>query len=119
MSGAPHVRIARARGEADQAKARLMGTVEETKARLAPGKLASDAVQSAKDKSIVAADEAVAAVKERPGLTAGLATVAALFIARKPLFSAVRGFFRGSDTDLDTQDIASRRTADDLEKLNG
>ena len=115
MSGAAKVRIARARGEADQAKARLMGTVDEAKARLAPGKLASDAVQSAKDKSIVVADEAVTAVKDNPGLSAGIATVAALYIARKPLFSAVRGLFRGSET----QDNASRPTADELEKFNG
>ena len=115
MSGAAQVRIARARGEADQAKARLISTVEEAKSRLAPGKLASDAVQSAKDKSIVVADEAVTAVKDNPGLSAGIATVAALYIARKPLFSAVRGLFRGSDI----QDNASRPTADELEKFNG
>lgn len=121
MSGVAHVRIARARGEADQAKARLMNTVEEAKARLAPGKLTSDAVQSAKDKSIVLADDAVTKVKERPGLTAGIATAAALYIARKPLFSAVRGFFRSSDTDtaFDTQDTASRRKADAEETTNG
>ena len=118
MSGAAHVRIARARGEADQAKARLMGTVEEAKARLAPGKLASDAVQSAKDKSIVVADVGVSTIKERPGLTAGIATVAALVIARRPLFAAVRGLFRSSDED--NQDTtSSRRRADEMEELNG
>ena len=78
MSGAAQVRIARARGEADQAKARQISTVEEAKARLAPGKLASDAVQSAEDKSIVVADEAVTAVKDNPGLSAGIATVAVM-----------------------------------------
>lgn len=121
MSGAAKVRIARARGEADEAKARLMNTVEEAKARLAPGKLASDAVQSAKDKSIVVADDAVTAVKDNPGLTAGVATVAALYIARKPLFSAVRSFFRSSDPDTapHQNDKASRRKADDMENLNG
>jgi ElaB/YqjD/DUF883 family membrane-anchored ribosome-binding protein len=119
MSGSAHVRIARARGEADQAKAQLMGTVDEAKARLAPGKLASDAVQSAKDKSIVVADDAVTKVKERPGLTAGVATAAALFIARKPLFSAVRGLFRSSDSNNGKHDTASRRKAGDLEELNG
>jgi ElaB/YqjD/DUF883 family membrane-anchored ribosome-binding protein len=119
MSGAAHVRIARARGEADQAKSRLMGTVDEAKARLAPGKLASDAVQSAKDKSIVVADDAVTKAKERPGLTAGVATVAALYIARKPLFSAVRGLFRGSNSDTKNQTKHSRRIAGDMEDING
>lgn len=119
MSGVAHVRIARARGEADQAKARLMGTVDEAKARLAPGKLASDAVQSAKDKSIVAADDAVTAVKERPGLTAGIATVAALYIARRPLFAAVRGLFRSSESDAVDNNKASRRKADEMEEIHG
>ena len=118
MSDAAKVRIARARGQADAARARLMGTVEETKARLAPGKLASDAVQSAKDKSIVVADDAVAKVKERPGLTAGIATVAALFIARKPLFAAVRGLFSSSDTEAE-ENTSSRQKAGEMEELNG
>jgi ElaB/YqjD/DUF883 family membrane-anchored ribosome-binding protein len=107
VSGAAKVRIARARGEADAAKARLMGTVEEAKERLAPGRLASEAVQSAKDKSIVVADDAVTKVKERPGLTAGIATAAALFFARKPLFAAARNMFRSSDSD-DGQNNHSR-----------
>lgn len=118
MSGVAHVRVARARGEADAAKARLMATLDEAKARLAPAKLASDAVQTAKDKSIIAADDAVAKVKERPGLTAGIATLAALVIARKPLFAAVRGFFQGSDDDTDTNHKAPRRKADAREQLD-
>ena len=72
MTDAHQVRIAQARGEADAAKARLMGTVDEAKARLAPKTLAGHAVQAAKDKSIVLADDAVTKVKERPGLTAGI-----------------------------------------------
>lgn len=122
MSGAARVRISRARGEADQAKERLMGTLDEVKARLAPGRLASDAVQTAKDKSIVVADDAVTAVKERPGLTAGIATAAALFIARRPLFAAVRGLFTSSDeqAEFDHKDRkVTRRRADQMEELNG
>jgi len=104
MKGAG-VREARARGEADEAKARLMATVEEAKARLAPGKLTSDAVQAVKDKGIVVADDTVTAVKDRPMAAAGVAAATALFIARKPLFSAVRGWFRGSaDDDREEQD---------------
>lgn len=121
MTAAAKVRIARARGEADVAKTRLMATLDEVKARLAPGKLASDAVQSAKDKSIVAADDAVSAVKERPGLTAGIATAAALFIARRPLVAAVGRMFKGSDStsDDDTDRTGSRRGADRMEDMNG
>lgn len=121
MSDAARVRIARARGEADSAKARLMSTVDEAKERLAPGRLASDAVQTAKDKSIVVADDAVTKVKERPGLSAGLATAAALYIARRPLFAGVRRMFKGSDrsTDRYVRQTDTRRRADTMEDFNG
>jgi ElaB/YqjD/DUF883 family membrane-anchored ribosome-binding protein len=122
MTDAAKVRIARARGQADSAKARLMGTVDEAKARLAPGRLASEAVQTAKDKGIVAADDAVTAVKDRPGLTAGIATAAALFFARRPLFAAVGRLFRSDDKDRQETEYTSRRAtrrADHMEDLNG
>ena len=109
MRGAS-VREARARGEADAARARLMETAEELKLRLAPKKLAGDAVQAAKDKSIVMADDTVTAVKDRPLMAAGVATATALFLARKPLFAAVCGWFRGSDED-DLETERSRREA--------
>lgn len=107
MSAAHEVKIARARGEADVAKARLMVTLDEVKARLAPGKLAGDAVQRAKDKSIVIADDTVTAVRDRPLMAAGIAAAAAMLIARRPLVAAV-GRMLGSgdhDVDRDTQDI--------------
>ncbi len=110
MTEAAHVREARARGEADAAKARLMGTVDEVKARLAPKALAGNAVQAAKDKSIVVADDTVAKVKERPAMAAGIAAATALFIARKPLFSAVAGLFRRNRKHDDhTNEVNSRR----------
>lgn len=99
MSDVHEVRIARARGDADVAKARLMATLDEVKFRLAPGKLAGDAVQKAKDKSIVVADDTVTAVKDRPLMAAGIATAAAMFIARRPLVSAVGRWLGGSDHD--------------------
>lgn len=107
MSDVHDVRIARARGQADVAKARLMATLEEVKTRLAPGKLAGDAVQKAKDKSIVVADDTVTAVKDRPLMAAGIATAAAMFIARRPLVAAVGRMLGGGDDhdDLDTQNI--------------
>lgn len=94
-----HIREARARGEAEAAKARLMSTVDELKARLAPGKLAGDAVQAAKDRSIVVADDTVTAVKDKPMMAAGIATATALFIARKPLLSAVARWWSGDKVD--------------------
>jgi len=97
MSDAHEVRIARARGDADAAKARLMATLDEVKLRLAPGKLASDAMQTAKNKSIVVADDTVTAVKDRPLMAAGIAAAAAAFIARKPLVAAVGRWLGGDE----------------------
>ncbi|RST31016.1 DUF3618 domain-containing protein [Sphingomonas ginkgonis] len=103
------VKIARARGEAEAARAKLMGTVDELKARLSPQKVTSDAIQGAKNKSIEVADQTVTAVRQRPGMAAGVAAAAALFLARKPLFATVAGWFSGSD-DRDTPDeTASER----------
>ena len=109
MTDASQVRLSRARGEADAAKARMMGTVEEVKARLAPGKLASDAVQTAKNKGIVAADDAVGAVKDRPGLAAGIAGAATLLIARKPIFAGIARLF-GRKRRSDTHTTQTRRS---------
>jgi len=103
VSDAHEVRIARARGEADVRKARLMATLDEVKTRLAPGKLAGDAVQKAKDKSIVVADDTVTAVKDRPLMAAGLAAAAAMLIARKPLAAAVGRMLGGDHRDDDKE----------------
>jgi len=115
---AASVREARARGEADAAKARLMSTVEEVKERLAPGKLTSDAVQAVKDKSIVMADDTVTAVKDKPAMAAGIATATALFIARKPLFAAVSRWWNKDGTENDTNNMTrSRQMAGATEEI--
>jgi len=115
VSDAHQVRIAQARGQADAAKARLLATVEEAKARLAPKTLAGQAMQAAKDKSIVVADDTVTAVKEKPMMAAGLAGATALFIARKPLFSALGRWWRSGhdepdDLDLDFEEPEPKRS---------
>jgi ElaB/YqjD/DUF883 family membrane-anchored ribosome-binding protein len=87
------VKEARARSDAEAAKARLTGTLDELKFRLAPKTLAGHAVQAAKDKSIVVADDTVSAVKGKPVMSAGIAAGTALFLARRPLFWAVGRLF--------------------------
>ena len=111
MTDVHQVRIATARGQADAAKARLMGTVEEAKARLAPKTLAGNAVQAAKDKSIVVADDTVTAVKEKPMMAAGLAGATALLIARKPLFAAVGRWWRRDEDKYDSDKNGRRERA--------
>lgn len=111
MSDVHQVRIAQARGEADAARARLLSTVEEAKARLAPRTLAGNAVQAAKDKSIVVADDTVTAVKEKPMVAAGIAGATALFIARKPLIAALGRWWRGEDDDMEDSEERRIRAA--------
>lgn len=115
MDEAAKVREARARGEADAAKARLMGDVDELKTRLAPGKLTSDAVQSAKDKSIVAADSAVAAVRKKPGVAAGVAGGLGLLVLRKPLWWGIKRLFRRRKSNTDSFEKTSRLRAASME----
>ncbi|MDB5253868.1 MAG: hypothetical protein JWP27_3037 [Flaviaesturariibacter sp.] len=109
------VKEARARGEAEAAKARLTATLDELKARLAPATLASNAVQAAKDKSIVVADDTVSAVKDKPLLSAGIAAGTALFLARKPVFSAIGRLFSRNDhsnTISKSRRVRARETED-------
>jgi ElaB/YqjD/DUF883 family membrane-anchored ribosome-binding protein len=111
MTEVSQVREARARGEADAAKARLMSDVDELKARLAPGKLASEAVQTAKNKSIFAADGAVTAAKQKPGVAAGIGAGALVLLARKPLFRAVASLFRRKRSGDDYEQTGRRGAA--------
>jgi ElaB/YqjD/DUF883 family membrane-anchored ribosome-binding protein len=112
------VKEARARAEAEAAKARLTGTLDELKARLAPKTLAGHAVQAAKDKSIVVADDTVTAVKAKPLLTASIAAGTALFLARRPLWSAIGGLFRGKNSQPTPKSNTRRLRAPELEDID-
>ena len=94
---APEIRIAVKRGQAEAARERLVGTVEEIKRRLAPKSIAQEAWEGAKDKGAAVADSAVTTVRERPALAAGVAAGAALILARKPIISLLTGLFGGDD----------------------
>ena len=98
---AADIRIAEKRGEADAARNALIGTVEEIKDRLAPGVLASDAWEGAKEKGVSVASGAVDSVIQRPVLAVGVAAGAALIIARKPIFSLLAGLFTDNDPKAD------------------
>jgi hypothetical protein len=84
--------VAEARRKADQARAKLMATVEELidfgedlQQRLQPSHLARDAWEAAKSKTADVAEDAVDAVRKRPVAASGAVAALALFIAREPL----------------------------------
>ena len=112
------IKEARARGEAEAAKTRLTGTLDELKARLAPKTLANHAVQAAKDKSIVVADDTVSAVKDKPLLSAGIAAGTALFLARRPVFSAIGRLFSRKDRSATTTKTSRRVRVGELEDID-
>lgn len=96
---AADIRIAAARGEADAARTRFVATVEEIKLRLAPKTIAQETWDTAKAKGSEIADQTLDAVKERPAMIAGVATGAALLIARKPVWNLLAGLFKTPEPD--------------------
>ena len=81
--------LRQAKSDAVAAKARFLGTLGEAQQRLKPGNLAGEAWTEVKKKSAVAAGEAVAAAKRRPGTVALVLGGLALFLARKPIARGV------------------------------
>ena len=94
---AAEVRIAAARGEAEARRTALVATLEEIKQRLAPGAVAHDAWEGAKDKGGEIAESAIDAVRQRPVAAAGVVAGTALFLARKPLLDLLGGLFSDHD----------------------
>lgn len=92
-----------ARREADAARQRLLATASELQERLRPGTIASNAWEGVKDRGGELADDAVEAVKERPVAAASVLAAFTLFLARRPIRSAVsRLFSKEDDEDLVT-----------------
>lgn len=95
--------IFNARREADAARQRLLATASELQERLRPGTIASNAWEGVKDRGGELADDAVEAVRERPVAAASVLAVFTLFLARRPIRSAVsRLFAKDADEDLVT-----------------
>jgi hypothetical protein len=77
--------VTAARIDAERARGRMIDTAQELQARLSPATLANDAWSGAKAKGADLADNAVDAVKRRPGVAGGIAAAITLFLARNQL----------------------------------
>ncbi|MFL6856989.1 MAG: DUF3618 domain-containing protein [Allosphingosinicella sp.] len=97
-----------ARAEAEAARARLTATVGELQRRLSPSTLAGNAWDGVKERTGEAAEGAVEAVKARPVAVSGALAAFALFLARKPIRSAVSRLF----ADEPPEDLVTTRLAD-------
>jgi ElaB/YqjD/DUF883 family membrane-anchored ribosome-binding protein len=96
----PKAKLAKAQYEAAQAKKRLASTLGALQYRLKPGTLMNHAWEGVRDKSSEMADDALAAVKERPRAASGVLATIVFFLARKPLGRAASKLFsRRKDED--------------------
>ena len=107
----PEADLARAQYEAIQAKKRLASTAGALQYRLKPATIANQAWEGVRDKSSVLADDALQAVKERPGAASGALAALIVFLARHPLWRAASWVVSKKEADdgvvradLDTND---------------
>ena len=87
------MRVYEARQRAEAARRDLIATATELQERLRPATIASNAWEGVKDKSGELADDAVEAVKARPAAAASVLAAFTLFLARRPIKSAVSKLF--------------------------
>jgi hypothetical protein len=95
--------ILKAKREAEHARKELIATAHALQTRLKPGTIVGNAWDGVKERGTDIAENTVEAVKARPyPVAAGLAAFT-LFLARKPIRSAVSRLFHSSpDDDLVT-----------------
>ncbi len=89
--------LERAKVEAELAKKKLSSTMGELQTRLKPGNLASEAWSGVRDKGEDLADNTMQTVKERPAAASGIAAAILIFLAREPLWRALKKLFSGED----------------------
>lgn len=77
--------VAAARINAERARGRMMASAHQLQDRLSPKTLAHNAWEGAKVKGADLAEDAVDAVKRRPGAAGSVAAALLLFLARHPL----------------------------------
>ena len=87
--------VQQARERAEQARYRMMDTLQELQQKIAPKTLARDAWEGAKSKGADLAEDAVDAVRKRPIATTGAVAAVAMFLAREPLMDLAGRLWNG------------------------
>ena len=90
-----------AKRRAIAARQRLDSDLTVARTRLRPANLAGEAWDGVKEKSANMADDAVEAVKARPGMVSLALGAVALFFARKPIGRAVGGLVSRDDEGIE------------------
>jgi|GEM_PF-1258845 len=97
-----------AKREAEAARRRLDSTLAALQQRLHPKSLATEAWDGVKEKSSDLAEDALGAVRQRPGTVSVALGAAVLFLARNPLRRAVGRAFSKPEEDPDDGRITTR-----------
>lgn len=92
FASVPEIDVAQA--EVTEARAHLLGTIEEIQQRLAPRNLVDEAITQVRTKSADLAESAGRTVRERPATIATGAAGLALLLAHKPLGRLASKFLR-------------------------
>lgn len=103
--------IEQAQRAANLARTRFEGTLEEVQERLRPANLAGEAWDGVKEKSANLADDAVEAVKARPGVVSLALGAIALFVARAPIKRAVSGLISRDGDGIEDEPAELEETA--------
>jgi hypothetical protein len=104
----PEQALEQAQFDVEEAKKRFANTKGALQYRLKPSTLASNAWDGVREKSGVAADGAVGAVKGHPGAIGGVLAAMTLFLAREPIWRALSGIF-GSERDRPDPGVVSAK----------
>lgn len=83
MTDTPEITAARI--DVERRRTRLMATAQELQHRLAPGTLARNTWEGAKEKGADLAEDAVDAVRARPLAATSVVAAVTMFLARAPL----------------------------------
>ena len=82
--------LEKAKVAAEAAKARLMGATHDLQARVAPQRLANDAIETAKERGAAALDGAAGFARRKPAVIAAAAVGFLAFLARRRIVRLVR-----------------------------
>ena len=99
------IEIEQAQRAARLARARFEATLEQVQDRLRPANLAGEAWDGVKEKGTKLADDAVEAVKKRPGMVSLALGTIALFVARKPIGRAMVGLVSRDEQGIEGEPI--------------
>ena len=89
-------RVHAAELEVEQARARLLATVQEVTHQFEPPRLVGEIWETAKVKGADLAEDAVDAVRARPLAATGVIAAIAMFLAREPLFDLAGKLVNGA-----------------------